>query len=58
MREGALVGELDRQQLSAPDVQETVFRLAAGLHAAPAPGTGTSDELVSTTSSTTEKDAR
>jgi ribose transport system ATP-binding protein len=56
MREGALVGELDRQQLSAPDVQERVFRLAAGLEAAPPPGT--SEHLVSTPSSTTAKDAR
>jgi ribose transport system ATP-binding protein len=56
MREGALVGELDRQQLSAPDVQEKVFRLAAGLSAAPSPDTG--EQLVSTTSSTTEKDVR
>jgi ribose transport system ATP-binding protein len=37
MREGAVVGELDREALSAPDVQETVFRLAAGLDRAADP---------------------
>jgi ribose transport system ATP-binding protein len=31
MREGAVVAELDRAALSAADVQERVFRLAAGL---------------------------
>jgi ribose transport system ATP-binding protein len=31
MRDGAVVAELDRGDLSAPDVQERVFRLAAGL---------------------------
>jgi ribose transport system ATP-binding protein len=31
MRGGGVAGELDRAALSAPDVQETVFRLAAGL---------------------------
>jgi ribose transport system ATP-binding protein len=40
MREGAVVGELDRRALSAPDVQETVFRLAAGLEARDMPPTG------------------
>ncbi|QWZ08035.1 sugar ABC transporter ATP-binding protein [Nocardioides panacis] len=36
MREGGVAGELDRQALSAPHVQETVFRLAAGLETSPA----------------------
>ena len=31
MRDGAVVAELDRGDLSAPDIQERVFRLAAGL---------------------------
>jgi ribose transport system ATP-binding protein len=31
MREGAVVAELDRADLSAPGIQERVFRLAAGL---------------------------
>jgi ribose transport system ATP-binding protein len=31
MRDGAVVAELDRGALSAPDIQERVFRLAAGL---------------------------
>ncbi len=31
MREGAFVGELERDQLQAPDVQDRLFRLAAGL---------------------------
>jgi len=56
MRGGALVAELDRQQLSAPDVQETVFRLAAGLDSSRPPGPGV--DLVSTTPSPTDKDVR
>jgi ribose transport system ATP-binding protein len=56
MREGAVVGQLDRQALSAANVQETVFRLAAGLDPAPTPpATG---EPVATASSTTKEDAR
>ncbi|MGY1706887.1 sugar ABC transporter ATP-binding protein [Geodermatophilus sp. SYSU D00697] len=31
MREGAVVGELDREALSRPDVQDVMFRLASGL---------------------------
>jgi ribose transport system ATP-binding protein len=54
MRKGGVVGELDREDLSAPDVQETIFRLAAGLDRTPSD----TDELVSTPSPTTEKDER
>ncbi len=35
MRQGEVVGELDRRELSARDVQERVFRLAAGLDRTP-----------------------
>src|SRR3954451_38590 len=31
MREGAVQGELDREALSRPDVQDVMFRLASGL---------------------------
>jgi ribose transport system ATP-binding protein len=31
MREGAVVGELDRTELGRPDVQDVIFRLASGL---------------------------
>ena len=31
MRGGAVVAELDRRQLSSPEVQETIFRLSSGL---------------------------
>ncbi|WP_432544894.1 sugar ABC transporter ATP-binding protein [Kineococcus sp. SYSU DK002] len=31
LRDGGVVGELDRAQLDAPDVQETIFRLSSGL---------------------------
>ncbi|WP_226344303.1 hypothetical protein [Agilicoccus flavus] len=37
MRGGRVVGELDRDELSRPDVQATIFHLAAGL------GAGTDD---------------
>jgi ribose transport system ATP-binding protein len=41
MRDGSVVAELDRAALSAPDVQERVFRLAAGLDpGGPSPATG------------------
>jgi ribose transport system ATP-binding protein len=33
MHEGAVVGELDRKALTAPDVQDVIFRLASGLDA-------------------------
>ncbi|KUI35017.1 sugar ABC transporter ATP-binding protein [Mycobacterium sp. GA-2829] len=36
MRDGALVGELDRDALDHPEVQESVFRLATALDAKPA----------------------
>ncbi|WP_284756319.1 sugar ABC transporter ATP-binding protein [Arthrobacter sp. efr-133-R2A-120] len=35
MRETGVVGELDRNQLDSPDVQDTIFRLASGLQAEP-----------------------
>lgn len=31
LKNGGIVGELDRDALSAPDVQDTIFRLASGL---------------------------
>ncbi|GAB3464837.1 sugar ABC transporter ATP-binding protein [Kineococcus endophyticus] len=31
LRDGAVVAELDRTQLDAPDVQDTIFRLSSGL---------------------------
>ena len=43
MRAGAVVGELDRDDLAAPDVQARIFTLAAGLDATPpaaAPASG------------------
>jgi ribose transport system ATP-binding protein len=55
MREGAVVGELDRRALSAPDVQERVFRLAAGLEAPDLPPTG--DEAAVTSSYANRKGA-
>ncbi|WP_193048098.1 sugar ABC transporter ATP-binding protein [Mycolicibacterium baixiangningiae] len=36
MRDGALVGELDREALDHPEVQESVFRMATALEARPA----------------------
>jgi ribose transport system ATP-binding protein len=36
MRDGAVVGELDRDALDHPEVQESVFRLATALEARPA----------------------
>lgn len=47
MREGAIVGQLDRQDLRAADVQERVFRLAAGLE--PSSGPHGSASVSSTT---------
>jgi ribose transport system ATP-binding protein len=47
MRDGAVVAELDRAALSAPGIQERVFRLAAGLDpgdGAPAPGSAGADD--------------
>ncbi|GAA0326516.1 sugar ABC transporter ATP-binding protein [Actinoallomurus spadix] len=38
MREGAVAGELNREDLSSPDVQDTIFRLAAGLEPGSASG--------------------
>jgi ribose transport system ATP-binding protein len=35
MREFSVAGELTREQLSSPDVQDTIFRLASGLDASP-----------------------
>jgi ribose transport system ATP-binding protein len=49
MNEGAVVGELDRAALSAPDVQETIFRLAAGLDPRPeSDSTGVTNFITST----------
>jgi ribose transport system ATP-binding protein len=42
MRDGAVVGELDREALDHPEVQESVFRLATALEAKPAEATGDS----------------
>lgn len=49
MNEGAVVGELDRAALSAPDVQDTIFRLAAGLNPRPeSDSTGVTTFITST----------
>jgi ribose transport system ATP-binding protein len=40
MRGGSVAGELNRDDLSAPDVQNTIFRLAAGLDPRSASGSG------------------
>jgi ribose transport system ATP-binding protein len=49
MNEGAVVGQLDRAALSAPDVQDTIFRLAAGLEPRPeSDSTGVSTYITST----------
>jgi ribose transport system ATP-binding protein len=40
LREGGVVAELDREALSAPTVQDTIFRLASGLEVTPAADTG------------------
>jgi ribose transport system ATP-binding protein len=57
MREGAVVGELDRDALSAPDVQARVFRLAAGLEPDPGAMSPTSEGAAVTSSYATEKGA-
>jgi ribose transport system ATP-binding protein len=54
MREGAVVGELDRAALSAPGVQEDLFRLAAGLN--PADRSGSPSDSTTNVSSTTLKE--
>ena len=43
MRELGVAGELSREQLDAPDVQETIFRLASGLEDLSVTGTPTTD---------------
>jgi ribose transport system ATP-binding protein len=68
MRDGAVVAELDRAALSAPGIQERVFRLAAGLDpgdagpvAAPDEADGTAADGPSrptTMSPTTKEDVR
>ena len=57
MREGAVVGELDRAALSAPGVQEDLFRLAAGLNPADRPGSP-SDSTTHVSSTTFKEEAR
>jgi ribose transport system ATP-binding protein len=54
MREGDIAGELDRAALSAPDVQDTIFRLAAGLEAT----VPTRGELTFPMSASTEEDGQ
>jgi len=53
MSQGAVVGQLDRAALSAPDVQNTIFRLAAGLDPRP-----DSTEATNSISSTTKEGDR
>jgi ribose transport system ATP-binding protein len=57
MREGAVVGELDRAALSTPDVQNTIFRLAAGLAARP-DSLAPRPDSTSSKSPTTKEDGR
>ena len=61
MREGAVVGELDRTALGRPDVQDVIFRLASGLEQRPgsadrqgASGPGTTHPQGASVPATTE----
>jgi len=54
MSGGVVTGQLDRVALSAPDVQDTIFRLASGLD--PRPDSDSDSEAATSISSTTRKD--
>ncbi len=59
MRQGAVSGELDRTALAAPDVQERVFRLAAGLRSdRPAADEPPTTEPAPATAAAHQEDAR
>ncbi|WP_207549951.1 sugar ABC transporter ATP-binding protein [Thermostaphylospora chromogena] len=44
MREGTVAGELTREELDSPQVQDTIFRLAAGLTRTPTTTTATKED--------------
>jgi ribose transport system ATP-binding protein len=56
MSGGVVTGQLDRVALSAPDVQDTIFRLASGLDPRPDSDSDSDFEAATSISSTTRKD--